>query len=203
MLRTRVAVQFLFDRWSVTDQVKSRPGRNKPDRATRHLVSSMHASIDEPVRSGDTPVGKGLVTCRQVESRSRLLEVQLSEVLAVLGSAAHEHAAPSTLKAAKAAYSSMPQQLLHFVQGINRTCVEAAPVCRNVTNSAVCRLPACSAAIGSSSLVVAQAWHTILARIYSKLAQGAHLKHCKRHVLMLQTAKVKVHASMMVWLKSG
>lgn len=121
MLLKRVAAQFSPDRWSVTYQVKSRPRRIKPDRAIRHLVLSIHASTDEPVRPGDTPVGKGLVTCRHVESRSRLLEVKLSEVLAVLGSAAHEHAAPSTLRAAMAAYSSMPQKLLHFVQGINRT----------------------------------------------------------------------------------
>lgn len=100
---------------------RNKNGSTHPGRAVPHTDCELRLSAAELVRVGNTPVGKGLVSNRNEVKSTRLLQVSLAEVLAVVKPDAQGSSALEALAAATTAYSAMPKQLLHFVQGTKET----------------------------------------------------------------------------------
>ena len=72
------------------------------------------------VRKGKTPVGQGLLSCRNCQTGPRLLEVTLSEVVAVVVQPGSKEDSFHAQLLAVTACSHMPKKLLQFVQGMSK-----------------------------------------------------------------------------------
>lgn len=70
------------------------------------------------VRKDKTPVGQGLLSCRNCQTGSRLLEVTLSEVVAVFVQPGSKEDSSQAQLLGVTACSHMPKKLLQFVQGM-------------------------------------------------------------------------------------
>ena len=123
------------------------------------------------MEAGDTPVGKGLISCRKCSDRSQLLEVPLLEVAAVADPGVTKGADVSD---ATAAFASMPMGLVQFVEGQPSLKLKR-DLGRNhvpTLTYVALRCSACCTAVGSSDVVAAQTWQHLLARLHSQLTQG-------------------------------
>ena len=88
-----------------------------PVNHARRTSCSAQTLAKQLVLTGDTPVGQGLLSCEACQRGTALLEVPLSEVVAITEPQLKAKLRNAELSAATAAYSTMPKKLLQFVQG--------------------------------------------------------------------------------------
>ena len=84
--------------------------------ASRGVGCFVHSAAEPLVHSGETPMGKGLISYRGCQKEATLLQVPLAEAVAVT----HRSRGPETGRlAAESAYWQMPSKVQQFVQGVS------------------------------------------------------------------------------------
>ena len=89
-----------------------------PVRIVHRTSCSVQLLAESLVRKGTTPVGEGLISCRNCRHGTQLLQVALTEVVAAAQPDVGKNKSRAKPWDATAAYPAMPKRLLQFVQGM-------------------------------------------------------------------------------------